>query len=348
MKLVRRIPSCVAAAFAAGFFWMAGMLVPAAAAETIRVMTWGGHWLDIFRPIAEKFEKDTGNKVEFVVQTGASDGMNKLIAQKGSPQIDVWTSIESTVVAATNANLLAKLDPQKIQNLAAIPANLKTDTGAAIWLSPRGIFYRRDLVPFKITKWEDLWDPRLKGKVGTSFTLDRGNFLILAALLNGGSEKNIDKGFAKIKALQDNLHAVYKTDPESIKLLETGEIAVAGWGILPNVYRHLGPDSKYEFVMPAPRFLATIPVSIVAGRNPAQTRTAEQFVNLMLTPESQTVMASIAGTIPANPRSSAPEKLKGVIPSLPVPEVYAVDWTHVNAEYAKWEERWMREVQVRR
>lgn len=347
MKFSRLLSSYVAYAAIAALVWMAATAT-SAGAETIRLMTWGGHWLDIFRPIAEKFEKDTGHKVEFVVQTGASDGMNKLIAQKANPQIDVWTSIESTLTAATEAKLLAKLEPQKIPNLAAIPAKLKTETGAAIWLSPRGIFYRKDLVEFKITRWEDLWDSRLKGKVGTSFTLDRGNFLILAALLNGGSEKDIDKGFAKVSALKDNLHAVYKTDPESIKLLETGEIAVAGWGILPNVYRHLGPDSKYEFVMPAPRFLSTIPVSIVAGRSAAQTRAAEQLVHLMLAPESQTIMASIAGTIPANPASQAPEKLKNIIPVLPVPDVYSVDWSVVNAQYSQWEERWMREIQVRR
>lgn len=319
-----------------------------AAPDKIRLMTWGGHWLDIFRPIAEKFEKETGTKVEFVVQTGAADGMNKLLAQKGNPQVDVWTSIESTAAAAAGAGLLAKLDPARIPNMNAVPKTIKTETGVAIWLSPRGIFYRKDLTPFKITRWEDLWDPRLKGKVGVTLTLDRGNFLVLAALLNGGSERNIDKGFEKMAALKDNLHAIYKTDPESIKLLETGEIAVAGWGILPNVYRHLGPDSKYEFVMPAPRFLATIPVSIVAGRGDEQTRAAEKFVDLMLTPESQTIMASIAGTIPANPAAAAPEKLKSFLPPLPVPDVYNVDWTRVNAEYPKWEERWMKEVQVRR
>lgn len=319
-----------------------------AAPERIRLMTWGGHWLDIFRPIAEKFEKETGTKVEFVVQAGAGDGMSKLMAQKGNPQVDLWTSIESTVGAASKAGLLAKLDGARISNMAAIPGALKTETGVAIWLSPRGIFYRKDLVPFKIEQWQDLWDPRLKGKVGATFTLDRGNFLLMAALLNGGNEKNIDKGFEKMAALRDNLHAVYKTDPESIKLLETGEIAVAGWGILPNVYRHLGPDSKYEFVMPKPRFLASIPVSIVAGRGEEQARAAEKFIDLMLQPESQTIMTSIAGTIPANPLATAPEKLKSFLPPLPVSDVYNVDWTQVNAEYSKWEERWMKEVQVRR
>lgn len=317
-------------------------------AKEIKVMTWGGLWLDIFRPVAEKFEKETGIKVEFVVQSGAGDGLNKITAQKANPQVDVWTSIASTVEAATKAGLLEELKQAEFPNMKDVPDSLKTATSSAIWLSPRGIFYRKDLVPFEIKTWQDLWDPRLKGKVGVSFALDRGNFLVLAALLNKGSEKDIDPGFAKVAELKNNIHAIYKSDPESIKLLETGEISVAAWGILPNVYRHLGPDSKYVFVMPAPRFLAEIPVSIVKGRSPAQTAAAKKFVDFMLRPDSQATMASIAGTIPANAKAEVPEKLKTVIPAIPVPDVYKMDWSVVNANYSKWEERWMREVQVRR
>jgi spermidine/putrescine-binding protein len=314
-------------------------------AETVKVMTWGGLWLDIFRPVAAEFEKKTGNKVEFVVQSGAADGLTKLTAQRADPQVDVWTSIESTVQGATKAGLLLDLDAKRIPNIAEIPASLRTPTGVAIWLSPRGIFYRKDLVPFEITKWQDLWDPRLKDKIGATFELDRGSFVIMAALLNGGNESNIGPGFEKLKALKPNIHAVYKTDPESIKLLETGEIAVAGWGILPNVYRHLGPDSQYRFVMPAPRFLATIPVSIVKGRSAQQTAAAEAFVNFMLTPESQNTMASIAGTIPANPKARPPDKLVAIVPALPIPDVYNVDWSVVDKNFAQWQDRWAQDVQ---
>lgn len=335
------------AAILIGLGCLAGLTTASHAAETIKLMTWGGHWLDIFRPVAEKFEKETGIKVEFVVQSGSSDGLNKLIAQRANPQVDVWTSIQSTVQSATEAKLLAELDPGKIPNMKALDASLVSPTGAAIWLSPRGIFYRKDKTPFEIKEWEDLWDSRLKGKVGATFKLDRGNFLIMAALINGGDESNIDKGFEKVMALKDNLHAVYSTDPESIKLLETEEIAVAGWGILPNVYRHLGPDSKYAFVMPAPRFLATIPVSVVKGRGDDQQAAAEKFVDYMLKPESQTIMTSIAGTLPANPDAEVPEKLKTVIPELPVKKVYDVDWSVVNKNYSEWEDRWAREIQSR-
>jgi putative spermidine/putrescine transport system substrate-binding protein len=316
-------------------------------AKVIRLMTWGGSWQDIFRPVGEAFEKDTGTKVEFVVQAGAADGLNKITAQRANPQVDVWTSISSTAQIADKAGLLATLDRAKIPQLGEMPKEFVKETSASIWLSPRGIFYRTDLAPFEPKTWSDLWDPRLKDKLGVTLALDRGSFLIVSALLNGGNEHKIDAGFENIKKLKPNIHTVYSTDPESIKLLETGEVAVVAWGALPNVYRHLGPDSKYRFVMPAPHFLADIPVSIVKGRGDAQQAAAEKFVDYMLQPKYQTIMASIAGTVPSNPKAEVPEKLKTIVPKLPIPDVYSVDWDTVNAQYSMWEDRWAQDVQTR-
>ena len=329
-----------------GLALVAGAVRPAGAATEIVFLSWGGLYHDIFRPVADDFEKETGIKVTFAVQAGAKDGLNKLMAQRNNPQVDVWASIEGTAKAAAEAGLLSELKVEQIPNLAAIPKQYVTPTAAAIWLSPRGIFYRRDLVPFEITKWEDLWDPRLEGKVGTSFVLDTGNFLVMAALINGGSEKNIEPGFEKMKQLKPNLALFYKTDPESIKFLEAGEIAVAGWGILPNVYRHLGPGSKYRFVMPAkPQFLANIPVSIVKGRGADQEAAAQKFVNFLLSKPAQEKMVAVAGTIPANPAAKPPDTIKDMIP--PLDHVYQIDWGVVNANYSRWEDRWNREVQTR-
>ncbi len=319
---------------------------PAGAATEIVFLAWGGLYHDIFRPVADDFEKETGIKVTFAVQSGAKDGLNKLTAQRHNPQVDVWASIESTAKAAAEAGLLSDLTVARIPNLGAIPKTYVTPTAVAIWLSPRGIFYRKDLVPFEIKKWEDLWDPRLEGKVGTSFVLDTGNFLVMSALINGGSERNIDPGFAKAKALKPNLGLFYKTDPESIKFLEAGEISVAGWGVLPNVYRHLGPGSKYRFVMPEkPQFLAVIPVSIVKGRGAEREAAAEKFVNYLLSKGAQEKLVAVAGTIPANPNARPPATIKDMIP--PLDNVYQVDWSLVNANYSRWEDRWNREIQSR-
>ncbi len=326
--------------------WPAAQPARAAGAGEIVFLTWGGLYFDIFRPVADDFEKATGIKVTFAVQSGAKDGLNKLTAQRQNPQVDVWASIESTAQAATEAGLLAELSAEQIPNLRSIPGEYVTPTSVAIWLSPRGIFYRQDLVPFEIKRWEDLWDPRLQGKVGTSFVLDTGNFLIMAALINGGSERNIEPGFEKVKALKPNLALFYKTDPESIKFLQAGEIAVAAWGILPNVYSHLGPGSKFRFVMPEkPQFLAIIPVSIVKGRGKDREAAAAQFVNYLLSREAQEKLVAKAGTIPANPAARPPETIRDLIP--PLTHVYKVDWSVVNANYSQWEDRWNREIQRR-
>lgn len=133
----------------ASMFLALGVLVgvatptPASAETVLKMMTWGGLWLDIFRPVAAEFEKKTGIKVEFVVQSGAGDGLTKLTAQRANPQVDLWTSIESTVQAATKTGLLAPLDAKRIPNMLELPAVLRTDTSVAIWLSPAGSFIAR-------------------------------------------------------------------------------------------------------------------------------------------------------------------------------------------------------------
>jgi ABC-type thiamine transport system substrate-binding protein len=73
---------------------------------------------------------------------------------------------------------------------------------------------------------------------------------------------------------------------------------------------------------------------------------AEAFVNHLLSPESRTLMASIAGTIPANPKAPVPDKLKAVLPGLPVPNVYNVDWLEVDKHYSDWQDTWAREIQA--
>ena len=129
MKTISRIISSVAVVAAAIVISSAFGGSPARAApERIRLMTWGGHWLDIFRPIAEKYEKETGTKVEFVVQTGAADGMNKLLAQKSNPQVDVWTSIESTAAAAARGAAVSEEAPAAARARARAPVRRRCAT----------------------------------------------------------------------------------------------------------------------------------------------------------------------------------------------------------------------------
>jgi putative spermidine/putrescine transport system substrate-binding protein len=308
------------------------------------VNTWGGAFLEAFNAVQGDIERVSGAKVKITTHPGAAAGLSRLIAQKDNPQVDLFTGIESTAYDGGKAGVFEELSPALIPNMVHIPKELVMPHGVSIWVSLRGIFYRADRVPFQIKKWEDLWDPRLKGKVATSILLDKGNFLIMAALISGGSENNIEPGFEKAKALKPNLVLFYKTDSESIKFLQAGEAAVAGWGILPNVYKLLGPGSDYKFVIPEkPQFLAPIPISLVKGR--PQKEQSLKVINAILTKDIQEKIASHLGVVPSLPGAQSPEKIRDIVPALK--NIYKVNWDIVNANFDKWLERWNKEIQVK-
>lgn len=323
------------------------LAVPAGAAE-INFLVWGGHYLDTFGPMAKDFEKETGVKVNLVVQSGAKDGLTKVTAQKSDPQVDVWASIDSTAAAAAENGLLLELDKSKLANAKDVPAEYFKKHYVTAYNSARGIVYRKDLVPFEIKDWNDLWDPRLKNKVGLSFVIDTASTLLMGALVNGGNEKNIEPGFEKMKQLKPNIAGFFKTDQESVKFIQSGEFAVIGYAILSNFYLDLGPESKIRFVMPEkPKFFASIPVAIVKGRRPEQQAAAYKFVDYLLSVPGQEWVTSRFGTVPVNPKAKLPKNLEGIIPEVPPRNVYDVDWDTVNANYAAWNDRWNKEIQTR-
>jgi len=318
--------------------------VSAARAAEVVINTWGGAFLEAFNAVQGDIEKVSGAKVKMTSHPGAAAGLSRLIAQKDNPQVDLFTGIESTAYDGGKAGVFEELTPAMIPNMAKVPKELIMPHGVSIWISLRGIFYRADMVPFEIKKWEDLWDARLKGKVATSIMLDKGNFLIMAALLSGGSENNIDPGFEKMKALKPNLVLFYKTDSESIKFLQAGEAAVAGWGILPNVFKLLEPGSNYRFVIPEkPQFLAPIPVSLVKGR--PNREESLKVINAILTKDIQEKLAAHLGVVPALPEANPPEKIRDIVPALK--NIYQVNWDVVNANFDKWLDRWNKEIQVK-
>ena len=79
---------------------------------------------------------------------------------------------------------------------------------------------------------------------------------------------------------------------------------MAGWGILPNVYKLLGPGSNYKFVVPArPQFLAPIPISLVKGR--PHRAEALRTIDAILSPAVQEKLVENLGSVPANRTASS-------------------------------------------
>ncbi|MCC7347075.1 MAG: extracellular solute-binding protein [Variibacter sp.] len=316
----------------------------AQAQEPLTLMTWGGVWQKTFEKVAADYQAKTGQAVKVVAQASADAGLARLIAQKSRPEVDLWTPNMVNYGRALPVGVLAPLELAALPNAKDVPETLRFSHGITAWVSQRGIFYRKDLVPFAPTKWQDLWDPRLKGKMaGPAATFDPGYFPLMAAAINGGNERNLDPGFAKLKELKGSFVAFYTNNVQSIRMLEAGEVPLIAWGVLPNVIQHLGPDSKYAFVIPKPAFVAETPITIVA--NGARMKQAQAFVDYVLSPPVQAVLAEAFGSAPANAKAKAPAILQQILPELSA--VYKVDYEYLSSVMNGIIDRYDREIMQR-
>lgn len=328
----------------AGLVGIAMLASGVARAEPLVLMTWGGVWQKTFQELAATYKEKTGKEVTIIAQGGGDAGIARLIAQKGKSDVDLWTTNMINYIRALDAKVLEPLDVSQIPNAANVDKKLIFSHAITAWVSQRGIFYRKDLVPFEPKEWKDLWDPRLKGKIAApAATFDPGYFPLMAALINGGNEKNLDPGFANLVKLKGSIASFYTNNVQSIRLIESGEVALVAWGIMPNVVPHLGPGSKYGFVIPKPALVAETPITMVAGTT--KKKEALEFINFVLSVESQEVLSKALGSAPANSKAQPPESIKPILSG--VSNNYVVDYRVLGDSLSKIIDRYDREIMAR-
>src|SRR6185437_6017897 len=99
--------------------------------------------------------------------------------------------------------------------------------GVAYQMSAIGLLYNKNLVHTPPDSWTALWSPEYKGKV-VMFDYDT-RALVIAARLNGGSEKDIDPGFRIWAQHADNFRALVDSNDGVKNALASGDAAIAPW-----------------------------------------------------------------------------------------------------------------------
>ena len=208
-----------------------------------------------------------------------------------------------------------------------------------------GFAYRTDLAPFELTRWEDLTDPRLEGQVASpTGVFSSGRWIIMSALINGGSEHDIDPAFAFLAKVKPNIVNFVATDGESVKALTSGEASVLAFGLLSDFAKHLGPDSNLRFVVPTDHKILTTAVG-VGMPNPDKAELAHKFLDYIATAEAQTAYCGFITCTPVNPEASAPASIDAFRP--PAELLYRADWRVINAQLPAWDDRFKKEIQTR-
>ena len=288
----------------------AGPPLASAQKEPLVVSVWGGNWKDTVEKIVGKaFTAKTGIPVEFEVG-GTLDRLAKARVAKGAPLVDLNFTTTHVARLYIADGLYQKLDMAKLPNAKDLAKEaLRSDSHIGTWAYVYTIAYRPDQVPFEITKWSDLWDPRLKGKVGLP-DFDPSHIITIAALLDGGDEINWQKGSERLKKLKPNVAAFFSTDARSQDLLKTGETPVQVMLSI-NAFHLIGQGMNVKVITPTdkPGIVGIDTAAVMAGSKKAAA--AHEFINFMVSKEIQEQLVATFKAGPTNMKAAVPAALKG-------------------------------------
>ncbi|MFM1655230.1 polyamine ABC transporter substrate-binding protein [Brevibacillus sp. B_LB10_24] len=321
--------------------------------STLVVAAYGGsHEKAMKESIIPLFEQKYKAKVTYV--TGSSmDTLAKLQAQKDKPQIDVAFMDDGPQAMAKSFGLLAPLDPAKVPHLSEVYdiAKDSDNIGVATGLDATGLSYNTKV--FKEegwtapSSWNDISNTEFKDKlVLPSIANTYGvHLLVMLAKANGGSESNIEPGFAKLKEIAQYAVTFDKTADVSNYFMQ-GETVISAWGV-GRTFTLQSKNFPIDFVYPKEGAVALMPTANLV-KNAPHPELAQAFIDFMLSEEAQEAQSKATFTGPVNKQVKLPEDVaaKVVYGEETVNKLVRMDWKTVNENRAAWTERANKEIEI--
>jgi len=218
---------------AAGILMSPALMKAARAKEPLTVVEWGSPYVEASKVIAEK---QSAVDITWVLHAGGSAAiLPKIKTSWPNPPYDLIAAWKPVWISMSKEDWIQPVTLGDVPNLKDIPESYITKDEAGNWLDvPRtlsGIFwcYRNDTCPIKITKMEDLLDPKLKGQISWPATSANTNLQVVSlAIARGGDEYNMEPGWEFLKELAEsgNIGRVHATPADAINALTSGEISV--------------------------------------------------------------------------------------------------------------------------
>jgi putative spermidine/putrescine transport system substrate-binding protein len=279
-------------------------------ADPLVVSVWGGNWKDtVEKIVAKPFTAKTGIPVEFEVG-GTLDRLAKARVSKAAPLVDITFTTTHVGRLYLSDGLFEKLDMARIPNARDLAKEaVRSDHHLGVWAYVYTIAYRPDLVKLNITRWEDLWDPQLKGKVAMP-DFDPSHIITISALLEGGNEIDWQKGQERLKRIKPNVAAFYATDARSQDLMKTGEAPVEVMLSI-NAFHLIDQGLNVKVITPTdrPGIVGIDTMAVMAGTK--KSAAAHDFINFALSREIQEQLVAAFKAGPTNLKAAVPAALRG-------------------------------------
>ncbi len=283
---------------------------------------------DVFaRPIAQRFEKETGITVQLVPDTEETKStglLNRLIAEKERPQADVFWSGDPVRAAILKAKGVAT--PYRSPRADGLPPQFSDPQGYWTGFSARarGLIYNRNLVPEgqEPSSVMDLLDPRFKGKACIAnplFGTTSMHAAALFAILGEEKAKAFFAGFAanggKVLSSNGEVRRRVAAGEFAVGITDTDDVNVARLEGKPVGMVYPDADGMGTLVIP------NCAVLIANGPNPDEGR---RFIDYLLRPETEKALAeSEAAQMPLRSGVPIPEGMVSIEHLKPMAVDYA-------------------------
>jgi putative spermidine/putrescine transport system substrate-binding protein len=285
------------------------------------------------------------------VAADSTPGYAKLVAEKANPQTDVFWSTAQTHAQGVQAGIFEKLDASIVTNLANMYswARYSDDYGAmfsvgAVAPEYNVQIYSERSIP-KPSSWNDLLNPAAKGHIVLMdlTTLQGLTTFLMINKLGGGSENNVDPGFAAIKARLADLLAIVSSPAQVDELLQQK----SAWITSNQVARtYVLKDSGIPVeIATVKEGLPLVELPLDAVKGAPHPRAAQAFINWCIGAESQSIVGNKMSLGPGSKLAALDAKAstRSAYVTDPQASLVKFDFKTINANFASWTERWNKE-----
>lgn len=343
MKL--RKPTLLAASIALCF------AAATAHAQTLYVAANGGSTeRTLNEQIFPVFEAENpGAKVVQVTGTSV-ETLAKLQAQRNKPEIGVAIIDDGPMWQAMQLGFCDDINPDTYKDLYSI--SNADGKAVGVGMVATGLAYNTEAfeelgIPAP-DSWEALVDPRMEQKVvipaiSNTYGL---HTLVVFAKLRGGSETDIDPGFdAMINEASKNVVAWEPAPGKLAEMFQNRSTILAAHGS-GRVQALKSTGFPVEFVYPKEGAVALQILACPIANSP-EPELAQKFLELIVRPEFQEILAESEGWGPTNTKTQLADDVAKTVPYGPeaVENMQLIDWTEANPKRAEWTTRWNRTVE---
>ncbi|RLV08915.1 2-aminoethylphosphonate ABC transporter substrate-binding protein [Streptomyces griseocarneus] len=291
--------------------------------------------------VFKNFQAKTGVKVNYV-EGGSGEMVQRLVRESSNTKADVIVTLPPFIQQADGKGLLGTYAPDGSEK---VRDSEKSTTGTWTPIVNNYLCFINNTEELKTPPktWDDLLDPKFKGKVqySTPGVAGDGTAVLVKAMHDFGGK---DAAMEYLKKLQKNNVGPSSSTGQLAPKTDKGELLVANGDVQMN-FANMKSMPHQGIFFPAgsngkPTTLA-LPYAAGLVKKAPHTKYAKEFLDYLLSDEVQQQTSSIAGGFPARADIKPTDKnatalaeiMKGV-------EVFRPDWAQINQNLPTYIEAW--------